>query len=103
MGEYKAKPIQRNLGTLRHDQTYPGIIQAYSGIFRTLCYPDIFYNCGISKTLTYSEPEAYSEPRHIHNLDIFRTLLYSERWHIQNLRPESCRTSTIKRSLFSWL
>ena len=61
MGECKAKAIQTNLGTFRHNQTYPGIIQAYSGIFRTLCYPDIFYNCGISRTLTYSEPEAYSE------------------------------------------
>ena len=69
MGECKSKPIQTNLGTLRHDQTYPGIIQACSGIFRTLCYPNIFYNCGISRTLIYSEPEPYSE-----------------RWHIQNLR-----------------
>ena len=62
MGECKAKAIQTNLGTFRHNQTYPGIIQAYSGIFRTLCYPDVFYNCGIFRTLTYSEPEAYSEP-----------------------------------------
>ena len=63
MGECKAKAIQRNLGTFRHNQTYPGIIQTYSGIFRTLCYSDIFYNCGIS-----------------------RTPPYSGRWHIQNLR-----------------
>ena len=27
MGEFKAKPIQNNLGTLRYDQTYPAIIQ----------------------------------------------------------------------------
>ena len=32
--------------------------------------------------MTYSEPEAYSEPRHIQNHGIFRTPLYSERWHI---------------------
>ena len=37
-------------------------------------------------TLTYSEPEAYLEPRDIHNSGTFRTPLYSERWHIQNLR-----------------
>ena len=78
MGECKAKAIQTNLGTFRHNQTYPGIIQAYSGIFRTLCYPDIFYNCGISRTLTYSEPEAYSEPWYIQDPAIFRTLAYSK-------------------------
>ena len=47
MGEYKTKAIQTNLGTFRHNQTYPGIIQAYSGIFKILCYPEIFYNCAI--------------------------------------------------------
>ena len=72
MGECKAKAIQANLGTFRHNQTYPRIIQAYSGIFRTLCYPDIFYNYGISRTLTYSEPEAYSEPRYIQNAGVFK-------------------------------
>ena len=34
MGKCKAKVIQTNLGTFRHNQTYPGIIQAYSGILR---------------------------------------------------------------------
>ena len=72
MGECKANNIQTNLSTFRHNQTYPRIIQTYSGIFRTLCYPDIFYNCGISRTLTYSEPEACSEPRYIQNADIFK-------------------------------
>ena len=38
MGECKAKAIQTNLSTFKHNQTYPGIIQAYSGIFRTPCY-----------------------------------------------------------------
>ena len=88
MGECKTKAIQTNLGTFRHNQTYPGIIQAYSGIFRTLCYPGIF------KTVVCPEPwhfqnqnsEPYSEPRHIHNSGTFRTPLHSERWHIQNLR-----------------
>ena len=37
--------------------------------------------------MTYSEPEAYSEPWHIHNPGIFRTPVHSERWYIQNLRP----------------
>ena len=42
MGECKTKAVQANLGTFRHNQTYPGTIQAYSGTFVTLCYPDIF-------------------------------------------------------------
>ena len=37
MAKCKIKAIQTNLGTFKHNQTYPGIIQAYSGIFRTLC------------------------------------------------------------------
>ena len=86
MGECKTKAIQTNLGTFRHNQTYGGIIQAYSGIFRALCYPDIFKTVVSSRTLTYSEPEAYSKPQHVHNSDTFRTPLYSERWYIQNLR-----------------
>ena len=49
MGECKAKAIQTNLGTFKHNQTYPGIIQTCSGIFRTLCYPDVF------KTVVYPE------------------------------------------------
>ena len=72
MGECKTKAIQKNLGTFRHNQTYPEIIQEYSGIFRTLCYPDIF------KTVVYPEPE------HIQNLGIFITLEYSEPHYIQN-------------------
>ena len=95
MGEYKAKPIQTNLGTLRHDQTYPGIIQAYSGIFRTLCYPDIFYNCGISRTQNHIQNQKL-----IQNPGIFRTVLYSERWHIQNprhIQNPVCCTSKMMR------
>ena len=77
MGECKAKPIQTKLSTFRHNQAYPGIIQAYLEPCVTLMY----FRTDISRTLAYSEPEAYSEP-----YDIFRTPLYSERWHIQNLR-----------------
>ena len=38
MGEYKIKAIQTNLGTFRHNQTYPGITQAYL----EPSYPDRF-------------------------------------------------------------
>ena len=85
MGECKTKAIQTSLGTFCHNLTYPGIIQSYSGIFRTLCYPNIF-KTGISRTLTHLQLKVYSEPRHIYNPGIFRTQLYSERWHIQSLR-----------------
>ena len=77
MGEYKIKAIQRNSGTFRHNQTNPGIRQAHSGIFRTLCYRDIFKTVLYPEHIqnifrTYSEPEAYLEPRHIPNPVIFR-------------------------------
>ena len=36
MTEYKAKSIQTDLSTFRHNQTYPGIIQAYSEPYVTL-------------------------------------------------------------------
>ena len=67
-------------------QVHPGIIQAYSGIFRTLCNPDIFRTVVLSRTLTYSKVEAYLELWHIDNRGIFITPIYSERWHIQNMR-----------------
>ena len=50
MGKCKTKAIQTDLGTFRHNQAYPGIIQAYSGIFKTLCNP------GILRTVVYPEP-----------------------------------------------
>ena len=40
---------------------------------------------GIFRTLTYSEPEAYSEPRHIHNSGIFRAAsIFRTLSHIYN-------------------
>ena len=72
MGECKAKDIQTNLGTFRHNQAYPGIIYAYLGIFRTLSHPNTFKTEVHPELLTYSEPEAYSEPCFIQNVDIFK-------------------------------
>ena len=68
-------------------------------LFRTLCYPDIFYNCCISRTLTYSEPEAYSEPWYIQDPAIFRTLAYSK----FEAYSEPCCTSTLMPYSFSRL
>ena len=75
------KVIQTDLAT----QAYPEIVQTYSGIFKALCNPGIF-RIGISRTLTYSDAEAFSESWHIHNPGIFITPAYSECWHIQNTR-----------------
>ena len=84
MGKCKTKAIQTDLGTFRHNQAYPGIIQAYSKPCVTL---------------------AYLEPQSIQNHDIyklrniFRTLVYSELWHIQTqglFRHLRRQTSTMK-------
>ena len=72
----KQKPLRQIIGTIKH-------IQAYSEPCVTL----VSLDCGIPRTLIYSEPEAYSEPWHVHISGIFRNpIYYSERWHIQNPR-----------------
>ena len=82
MGECKTKAIQTNLGTFRHNQTYPGNIQAYLEPCLTLTILKLWYiqNPNILRT------RGILRTWHIPNPAIFRTLLYSERWHIQNLR-----------------
>ena len=57
MGKCKTKAVQTDLRTFRQNH-------AYSKPCATLAYLEPWY---IQKTLTYSEPEAYSEPWHIHN------------------------------------
>ena len=52
MGKCKTKAIQTEIDIFRHNQAYPGIIQAYS---------------------THCVTLAYLEPWHIQNTDIFRT------------------------------
>ena len=78
MGKSKTKAIQADLGTFRQNQQYPGIIQTYSGIFKTLCNPGIF------RTVVYPEPWHIQNQKHIQNPGIFRTLVYSEPPYIQN-------------------
>ena len=81
MGKQKTKAIQTDLSTFRHNQAYPGIIQV------TMEYLEP----GISRTLTWSEPEAYSEPWHIHNPAIFRALGYSK----SEIYSGTCQTSSM--------
>ena len=92
MGKCKTKAIETNLGTFRHNQAYPGIIQVYSKPCVTLAYsepwyilnPDIFKIRNILRTLVYSEPWYIQNPPPV----------CSEVWHIQNSRH--IQTSTMK-------
>ena len=62
MGKCKTKAIQTDLGTSRHNQAYPGIIQVYLKPSVTLTFleswyfrkPDIFKTTNILRTLVYS-------------------------------------------------
>ena len=89
MGECKTKAIQTNLGTFRHNQTYPGIIQAYLEPCLTLTYLKLWYvqNPNILQT------RSIFRTRHIHNPALFRTLAFSK----SEAYSEPCRTSTRKR------
>ena len=70
MGKCKTKAIQTDLGTFRHNQAYLGIIQAYSGIFKTLC------------NLAYLERLYVQNPEIFITRSIFRILAYSQAWCI---------------------
>ena len=74
MSKCKSETIQAELGTFRHDQAYPRIIQACLRPCVTLAYLEPWY----IRTLTYPKPEMYSEPGYIQNPRIFTTLAYSK-------------------------
>ena len=76
MGKCKTKAIKADLGTFKHNKACPGIIQAYSVMLKTL------YNPGIFRAVVYSELWYIQNQKHIQNPGIFRTPVYSERWHI---------------------
>ena len=65
MSKCKAKAIQTDLGTLRHNQGYPGIILH----IRTLCYPDIF------KTVVYAEHLHTQNEKHLQHPGILTILI----------------------------
>ena len=97
MVKWKTKAIQTEIGIFRHNQVYPGIIQDYSGISKTLC------NSGISRTVVFTEPlhiqnqqhiqyPGISQPGDIKKPSIFRTLEYSK----SDAYSEPCQTSMMK-------
>ena len=95
MCKYETKAIQTDLGTFRHSQTYPGIIQAYSKLSVTLTYLKLLYiqNPDIFRTISMLRTLAYSQTWYIQNAGIFRTLAYSK----SEAYSEPCQTSTMKR------
>ena len=78
MGNVKQKPsrqIQAYSCIFRHIQAYSNISrhnQAHSGIFCTLCNPGIF------RTLSYSEFWHIQNQRHIQNPTVSKSLAHSE-------------------------
>ena len=74
----------RHIQIQRHIRN-PGILETWN-----------IENCGIIRTLGYSEPETFSEPWYIERPDIFKTLVYSGTWHLQKQRqiqnPGICTT-----------
>ena len=95
MGTCQTKAIQVEVGIFTHipayldifrsNQACSWIIRAYSDIFKTLG------NISIFKTLVYSEPWHIQNQGHIQNPAIFRTLAYlksktyTEPWYIHIL------------------
>ena len=71
---------------------YSGIIQAYSGIFKTMCNP------GILRTVVYPEPWHIQNQKHIQNLDIFANLVYLEPQYIQNAVYSESKAWTLQTS-----
>ena len=94
MGKCKTIAIQTGLRIFRHIQELFRHIQAYPRPCVTLAYlepwyiqnPDLFRSRSIFRTLAYSQP------------CIFRTHIYSERYHIQNPRYIQ---SPVKHSSYS--
>ena len=50
VGKCQTKAIQTDLGIISHNQAYPGIIQAHSGMFKILRNP------GMLRTVVYLKP-----------------------------------------------
>ena len=90
MRKCKTKRIQTDLGTFRHNQAYPGTIQAYSKSCVFLAYLEPWYilNPVIFKIRNILRTVVYSEPKYIQNSSIFK---------IQGLfRHLRCQASTMK-------
>ena len=82
MEKWKIKAVQADLGIFtniptsseifRHTQTWSGIFRNYSGIFWTLCNPGLF------RAVVYSEFWHIQNQKHIQNFGISKILAHSE-------------------------
>ena len=79
MGKCNTKAVQSDLGTLRHNQPYTGIIQPHSEPCRTLSYLEPLYiqNFEIFRTLTYSRCGACSERCQVSMMKTFAKIINS--------------------------
>ena len=95
MGKCKTKAIQTDLGTFKYNQAYPGIIQMYSGILRTLTYLEPWHtqNVGIIIIRSIFRTLTYLQPWYIQNCGIFRTMAYLK----SKVYSEPCQTFMMKR------
>ena len=75
MSKCKTKAIQTDLGTSRHNQTYPEIIQAYSQACVTLTYLKLWY---IQNPDILRIRSIFRITRYTNNPGIFRTPVCSE-------------------------
>ena len=91
----KFRHIHAHFNIVIDNQTYSGIIQAYSEPCETLAQK----NLGISRTRSIIRDVVYIESSILRTRGIFRTLVCSESWQIQNLgifwtpgysEPETC-------------
>ena len=79
----KQKQLRQILGTFRHNQTYPEIIQAYLEPCLTLTYSKLWYiqNPNILRTRSLFRTPVYSEPCYIQNTGAYsNSEAYSEPW-----------------------
>ena len=60
MVKCKTKAIQTDLSTFRHNQTYPGIIQAYAQPCLTLAFKTVVYPQSVTKIVRLVTPPHYS-------------------------------------------
>ena len=98
---YKTKAIQANLGIFMHILAYSSIFrldQAYSGIIQVYSRPWV--------NLSYSEPRNIQNQRGIQNPGIMRILVYSERGGIfrtlVHSEPWDIENQGIFRTLACW-
>ena len=64
-------PIDKELQWVNVKQKPSRQIQAHSGIIKRIQNPEYIHRRGISRTLTSSKPEIYSEPWYIQNPGVF--------------------------------